>query len=634
MVKFFKNIIFISSISSYLFSFNNSIDIITTNDIHGFIDEQKASFINPNNPPIIIGGSGFIKYVNDLKEEIGSDSPLLLLDGGNFFQGSPIGISDSGRTIIQWMNRVGYDALVPGNYDFIFGVENLVELSKQSNFDFLGANLFYKDGDNVFKPYKIVKYKGISIGIIGLVNPNLENLVLPHNLDNLELKNPIEILKKNINELKDKVDMLILLTSSGVPWDRDIVYNDFIEKLNNKEYINYNTLNAIELGYYADGIDILISGGISKGYPTSWYDPNSHIYTFQNYGGGTSFGHIIAKYDGQSKLFYNYESAVSGQVSQTLFLNDFRFDEESFDWIKSKTSKIYNEYYKKTNWDLRVQPDGIDDFNNEEIILTDDWSIPNINKKGNLDIITWNCEFFPTANDSTIKALSEAISDFDADIIAFQEIKNRGWFGKLMELLPQYYYIISQQSSFMDQAIIYKKNDFNLVNRIEVFSENDYNFAGRPPLKADFINIDTNTKFSVINLHMKCCDSGLNRRKKAAEMLYEYVLDNIDINKNLIILGDWNDDLKDNEGEHCFEQFMNDDQFIFPTLDLTYDISKASYPKEPYVSFLDHILVSSSFLNDNQYFVNTLPIDEYMGSFEIYESYISDHMPVYLSFPY
>ena len=67
---------------------------------------------------------------------------------------------------------------------------------------------------------------------------------------------------------------------------------------------------------------------------------------------------------------------------------------------------------------------------------------------------------------------------------------------------------------------------------------------------------------------------------------------------------------------------------------MTYDITKASYPKEPYVSFLDHILVTNSFINKNSYQVDTIPIDEYMGGFNIYEAYISDHMPVYLSFPY
>ena len=112
MVKIYKYIaIFI--ISHFCFSNTDYIDVITTNDLHGFIDEQTANFINPNYPPHIIGGSGFSKYVSDLKNE--SNNNLLILDGGNFFQGHPVGIVDSGKTIVDWMNRVGYHATVPGN---------------------------------------------------------------------------------------------------------------------------------------------------------------------------------------------------------------------------------------------------------------------------------------------------------------------------------------------------------------------------------------------------------------------------------------------------------------------------------------------------------------------------------------
>ena len=623
MVDFKKYIIFI--MFHYALSFNNSIDVITTNDIHGSIHSQKAQFINPNYPPTIIGGSGFIHYVDNLRSEI--NNKILLLDGGNFFQGNPLGIVDSGSTMIEWMNKVGYHALVPGNYDFLFGLNNLIKLSKEAEFSFLAANLFYKNNNSlIFKPYKIVDLGDVKVGIIGIVNPNLSNLVLPQNIDNIVLKNPIEILQKTISEIDNEVDMIILLTSAGVPWDRDKVYQEFII---DKNSIDYNELNAIQLGYYASGVDIIVSGGISKGYPKPWYDPNSHVYTFQNYGGGTSFGHFIMNYDYDSKLFSGYKSGVTNQSSQTLFINDFRYDDEVYDWISNLSEAANKKVYNNPDWDSKIEPDG----DNALYVNTENnWDIPSIDIKENIDVITWNCEFFPTANDSTIDALSEAIIDLSADIIAFQEIKNRGWFGKLMNLLPDYHYIISQQSSFMDQAIIYKKNDFSLVNRLEVFAENDYNFAGRPPLKADFLH-KNGMKFSIINLHMKCCDSGLKRRIKASNMLYEYVVENLDFNENIIIAGDWNDDTKDRAGEHCFESFMNDDRFYFPTHDLTYDLTKASYPKEPYVSFLDHILVSESFISKDSYIVNTIPIDQYMGGFDIYESYISDHMPVYLSFP-
>ena len=46
---------------------------------------------------------------------------------------------------------------------------------------------------------------------------------------------------------------------------------------------------------------------------------------------------------------------------------------------------------------------------------------------------------------------------------------------------------------------------------------------------------------------------------------------------------------------------------------------------------LDHILISNSLVQNKNYSVKTLPFDDYMGSFNVYEQYISDHMPVLLS---
>ena len=57
------------------------------------------------------------------------------------------------------------------------------------------------------------------------------------------------------------------------------------------------------------------------------------------------------------------------------------------------------------------------------------------------------------------------------------------------------------------------------------------------------------------------------------------------------------------------------------------------YPNEPYVSFLDHIMVSEQLLpRGADYDVRTILMGDYMGGYDIYEAYISDHRPVLLSF--
>ena len=264
----------------------------------------------------------------------------------------------------------------------------------------------------------------------------------------------------------------------------------------------------------------------------------------------------------------------------------------------------------------------------------DYWDFPTLGKEDKLDIMTWNCEFFPIADNETINALSEAIYDFDVDIIAYQEIKRISWFGRLMERLPQYSYVISDNSSFMSQAIIFKNKDFELVRKIEPFSENDYNFAGRPPLRVDLYDYNSSRYYSIINIHMKCCDSGLLRRKRASLMLYDYLVNDIEKgHSNIIVLGDWNDDLKDKDMEHCFKPFFEDNRFDFVNERIVDDLDQASYPKEPYFSFLDHILVTKEFIDRySEFNVQTIKMGDYMGGYNEYEKLISDHLPVLVSF--
>ena len=609
------------------------INLVTTNDIHGMISPQTANFMNPQYPPTILGGAAFSKYVDELRDEVNNNGEgLLILDGGNIFQGHPLGIADGGYTMIEWMNRIGYDAMVPGSYDFISGAQNLNTLSLTANFPFLFSNLICNSCpliSNTIKPYIIREISGIKIGILGVVNSQLTELALAENLSGTDAEKEVMSIRKWVPEMKSNgAELIILLSSSGVPWNREDDYEKFRSDIINGKIDENASLNALQLAYYLEDVDFVVAGGNSKGYWLPWYDPHSHTYVMQGYGGGTEFSHIKLLVDENSHLFMGYETVVDGKASQTLLADDFQSNREDAKWIEDKIENSQNLYYSGSiSKSSKTQ--------SPQSLNRNDWDFPNLNKNDSIEIITWNCEFFPHANDSTILALAEAVSDLNADIIAFQELRRTGWFSKLMAYLPEYDFIVSQQASFMDLAIIYKNNMFELVRQIEPFAENDYNFAGRPPLQADLTyNKDgQNIPLSVINLHMKCCDSGLQRRQKAGQMLYEYLDEHYDEQSNIIVLGDWNDDTKDDPGEHCFEPFFQDDRFYFTTREIAFDINQASYPKEPYVSFLDHIMISEKLLpRESSYDVKTILMGDFMGGYDVYETYISDHRPVLLSF--
>jgi endonuclease/exonuclease/phosphatase family metal-dependent hydrolase len=606
------------------------INLVTTNDMHGVIGKQEASFMNPQYPPTIIGGAAFSKYVDELKIEAHiKNEGVIILDGGNFFQGNPLGLYDGGKTMIEWMNRIGYDAMVPGIYDFILGDINLNELSKNSTFPFLFSNIECLKcplTSNNIIPYIVKDIENVKVGILGIVNSKIENFVLKENLFGTNTLNEIESIQKWIPELKKEgAEIIIVLTSSGVPWNREKEYELFKNKVEKGKITEKSSLNALEMTYFLKDVDFVVAGGNSKGYTLPWYDPHSHVYVMQGYGGGTEFSHVKLLVDKETHLFMGYETVIDGKASQTLLADDFSYDQNDYDWIESKINASKNMTFKREFPKLKG-------FN--EPSYDDKWNFPNINHEDKIEIVTWNCEFFPHSNDSTISALSEAINELNADIIAFQELREVGWFGKLMQNLPQYNYVVSHQASFMDLAIIYKKELFKLIEQNEPFAENDYNFAGRSPLQADLIFTDDNKEIplTIINLHMKCCDSGLSRRKRASMMLHDYLDANFESQSNIIVLGDWNDDTKDKPGQHCFDPFFSDDRFFFVTKEISKDIKQASYPKEPYVSFLDHILISTSLINNKNYDVMTIPMGKYMGGYDIYDAYVSDHLPVLLSF--
>ena len=611
------------------------IDLLTTNDLHGFIAEQHAYFMNPNHPPKIIGGSGLYKYVNDNIDKKRS----FILDAGNFFQGHPMSVVDSGKTMVEFMNKVGYTALVPGPDDFIYGAKNLNQLSELSSFPFLISNLECDNCDLIsdnFKTHIIKNIQGVTFGFIGIIDSELNEKVISDKIKGISIVDIKQSIDYWLHILEPSCDVIIILTSSGVPYERERVYNEFISEINSgiKNDLNgYGHLNAIQMGYFSRGADIIVSGGVSKGYNIPWLDPNSDVLIMQNYGNGTSFGHIQLKIEDNN--FASYELMIKNNQSQTLLLDNFEPDAQIREWINNQNIDALNELYKEFTPDITANIK--DDLyeQKDSIIIPNNWKFPTLGTDEKLDIITWNCEFFPTADQKTIDALSEAIYDLDVDIIAFQEIKKKGWFDQLMKLLPKYKYIISDQSSFMDQAIIYKKDQFKLVRKVEPFAENDYNFAGRPPLRADFFRYSDSNYYSIVNLHMKCCDSGLNRRKNASKMLYEYVSKEVtNGHSNFIVLGDWNDDLKDSYGEHCFDPFLEDDRFHFVTEKIVSDLSQATYPKEPYISFLDHILVTNTLIPKYStiFEISTIKMGDYMGGYDIYEKFISDHLPVLLSF--
>jgi len=144
----------------------------------------------------------------------------------------------------------------------------------------------------------------------------------------------------------------------------------------------------------------------------------------------------------------------------------------------------------------------------------------------------------------------------------------------------------------------------------------------------------------IINNHYKCCGNGTieieyddeeYRRLQSSILTKTYIESNLDSQK-VILVGDLNDELNDEESINVFQNFIIDStNYKFVDMEIAYSSSSNwSYPSWP--SHLDHILITNELFNEFENegsSVQTIRLEEYFDNgWTEYENYISDHRPV------
>jgi 2',3'-cyclic-nucleotide 2'-phosphodiesterase/3'-nucleotidase len=69
------------------------------------------------------------------------------------------------------LNRMGYDAAVPGNHEFNFGLPLFQRALGTARFPYVAANLRRADGSPVLPPFVLLERAGIRVALVGLTQP-------------------------------------------------------------------------------------------------------------------------------------------------------------------------------------------------------------------------------------------------------------------------------------------------------------------------------------------------------------------------------------------------------------------------------------------------------------------------------
>jgi 5'-nucleotidase/UDP-sugar diphosphatase len=163
-----------------------------------------------------VGGTanllGYIKHFR------GERSEVAVLNAGDDFQGTPISSMTNGRSQIELMNIINPDAMTLGNHEFDYGLENLEKNLHLARFPILNANIFDKrTGKPFVAPYLVKTFGRVTVGIIGLITPDLPILTMRQHLEGLQMLNYVQVVRKYVAELKKQhVDLIVVLSHMGV----------------------------------------------------------------------------------------------------------------------------------------------------------------------------------------------------------------------------------------------------------------------------------------------------------------------------------------------------------------------------------------------------------------------------------
>ena len=174
--------------------------ILHSNDVHGAIDGYA--------------------YMAGLKEEYeAAGANVIVVDAGDYSQGTVYVSVSKGADAITMMNAAGYDVVTLGNHEFDYGYEQIVNNMKAFNGKVLCANVL-KDGKSIYDGHTIVEKGGVKIGFFGLETPEASTKANPALIKGLEFpaaEKLYEIAKNEVAALKaEGADIIVCLAHLGV----------------------------------------------------------------------------------------------------------------------------------------------------------------------------------------------------------------------------------------------------------------------------------------------------------------------------------------------------------------------------------------------------------------------------------
>ncbi len=192
----------------------NELVILHTNDTH--------SQVEVIDPKVRYSGNtgGYVRRLEMIERERKEWGDVLLVDAGDFSQGTPYFNVYKGAVEIDAMNKMGYDVATLGNHEFDNPVDTIAKYLAAAEFAVVVSNYDVEQSPlkGMVKKYHVVKKGGVKVGIVGAgINP--EGLVSAANHKGVVWSEPIAAVNEYAEMLKEEEDCDVVVCLSHLGYD-------------------------------------------------------------------------------------------------------------------------------------------------------------------------------------------------------------------------------------------------------------------------------------------------------------------------------------------------------------------------------------------------------------------------------
>jgi 5'-nucleotidase len=264
-----------------------TLSIVGTNDLHGALERL----------PLFAG------FVANLRAARAADGGgVVLVDGGDMFQGTLESNLSEGADVVRAYNQIGYTAVAVGNHEFDYGPEGprvvaasgedsrgaLKARMREARYPFVAANIVEKATDKRpawpnFAASTLTEVAGVKVGIIGATTEQTPHTTMPANFADLAVALPAPAIAEQAKELRARGAQVIVATMHIGSMCRSFDNPDDLSSCERGE-----ELFKLVAGLPRGAVDVIVAGHTHAGMAHRI----EGVAVIESYSGGRAFGRV------------------------------------------------------------------------------------------------------------------------------------------------------------------------------------------------------------------------------------------------------------------------------------------------------------------------------------------------------